>query len=442
MKQNLSEFIVKSLPSRTARSSSETATASALPRGRLAPHAGLARGEKVEKQDGHAHHDHHHARGLPLPRGPRVHRLDALQDLVLLGAYEAWAGSHSGLARNVETTLYVAPQLVPKRVMEPEVATQFGYSLMGLLHLYHDYVLWKKESADKDPPTGSHKRGCCCGAAPTNASSSFDSLLQSTRLLADAGHTVPELRPQIKSTLALLAAYYCTAMTLGTNVFMLAAGAFFYSDVAHSCQLGIALMFASISVLVAFHGHGAHDRAQQRRALHAPGARHMYDGRVRRARVLLRLARRRLHLLRQARRVARERIAFTMSVVLMNLVLGALLGLVTILMFQLPSGQPGEASAPTASRTGKTLRKPAVSETEPMKEKSAEEDSNKIMFEDATIEVAEGSREDLLVAGEVCHILRRVVYGLLRRHRPGTSDTRYCIAFRGTLWFGAVRCSC
>ncbi|KAE9263164.1 hypothetical protein PF008_g32430, partial [Phytophthora fragariae] len=47
----------------------------------------------------------------------------------LLGAYEAWVGSHSGLARNVETTLYVAPQLVPRR----------------------------KESADKDPPTGSHK---------------------------------------------------------------------------------------------------------------------------------------------------------------------------------------------------------------------------------------------------------------------------------------------
>ncbi|KAE9156315.1 hypothetical protein PF005_g33260, partial [Phytophthora fragariae] len=110
-----------------------------------------------------AHHDHHHARGLPLPRGPRVHRLDALQDLVLLGAYEAWVGSHLGshlgLARNVETTLCVAPQLVPKRVKEPEVATLFGYSLVGLLHLYHRYVLWKKVSADKDPPTGSHKRG-------------------------------------------------------------------------------------------------------------------------------------------------------------------------------------------------------------------------------------------------------------------------------------------
>ncbi|KAE9165533.1 hypothetical protein PF005_g29563 [Phytophthora fragariae] len=52
----------------------------------------------------------------------------------LLGAHEVWVGSHSGLARNLETTLYVAPQLVPKRVMEPEVATQLGYSLMGLLH--------------------------------------------------------------------------------------------------------------------------------------------------------------------------------------------------------------------------------------------------------------------------------------------------------------------
>ncbi|KAE9057003.1 hypothetical protein PF007_g31798 [Phytophthora fragariae] len=34
-----------------------------------------------------------------------------------------------------------------------------------------------------------------------------------------------------------------------------------------------------------------------------------------------------------------------MGVVLMNLVLGALLGLVTILIFQLPSGQPDEGQA-------------------------------------------------------------------------------------------------
>ncbi|KAE9114315.1 hypothetical protein PF005_g8822 [Phytophthora fragariae] len=188
----------------------------------------------------------------------------------LLGAYEAWVGSHSGLARNVETTLYVALQLVPKRVMEPEVATQFGYSLVGLLHLYHDYVLWKKDSADKDPVTGSHKL---------------------TRL--------------------------------------------------------------------------------RRRAMMIRGGK--YKG------------------VESSPRPS----AFA--------------------RFKKPK-QPG-------ARTGKTFGKPAASEPEPMKEKSAEEDTNKIMFEDATIEVAEGSREDLLVAGEVCHILRPVVYALLRRHRPETSWT-------------------
>ncbi|KAE9178432.1 hypothetical protein PF005_g24081 [Phytophthora fragariae] len=245
--------------------------------------------------------------------------------------------------------------------------------------------------------------------APSNASSSFDSLLQSTRLLADADHTVlfnswsnvpdtlshllafvlvllgarplglffpkyvrlplitvylvagilsgpflanllnedvvdmlgsyvivfalsfisfqagqeiylPELRPQIKSILAQLATYYCTAMTLGTNVFMLAAGAFFYSDLAHSSQLGIALMFASISVLV------------------SPST-------VMPLKIELNSVGPFTHLALGTSRRSPESIAFTMGVVLMNLVLGALLGLVMILIFQLPSGQPDEGYA-------------------------------------------------------------------------------------------------
>ncbi|RLN76865.1 hypothetical protein BBJ28_00001622 [Nothophytophthora sp. Chile5] len=75
----------------------------------------------------------------------------------LIGKYDEWVTGHTGLARNVETMLYVAPQLVPKRVMEPEVATQFGYSLVGLLHLYHDYVLFKSLSSDAEPPTNSEQ---------------------------------------------------------------------------------------------------------------------------------------------------------------------------------------------------------------------------------------------------------------------------------------------
>lgn len=72
-------------------------------------------------------------------------------------AYEAWVRSHTGLARNVETTLYVAPQLVPKHFVEPEVATQFGYSLVGLIRLYHDYILWKKDNKEMESLANWHE---------------------------------------------------------------------------------------------------------------------------------------------------------------------------------------------------------------------------------------------------------------------------------------------
>ncbi|KAG7379149.1 hypothetical protein PHYPSEUDO_008925 [Phytophthora pseudosyringae] len=48
---------------------------------------------------------------------------------------------------------------------------------------------------------------------------------------------LPELRPQLK------------AMVILTSVHLFDESAFFYDDVALSCQLGIALMFSSISVL-------------------------------------------------------------------------------------------------------------------------------------------------------------------------------------------------
>ncbi|KAE9268267.1 hypothetical protein PR003_g31504 [Phytophthora rubi] len=228
--------------------------------------------------------------------------------------------------------------MLQKRVMEPEVATQFGYSLVGLLLLYHQYVLWKKVSADKDPPTGSHKQ-TRLDRVPLSLISHVQVLAEVVarrvggdvgkwRLIVDVPDTLshllafvlvllgahplglffpkyfrlplitgylvagilsgpflanllnedvvgilgsyvnafalsfisfqagqeiylPELRPQIKSIVALLATYYyCTAMALGTTVFMLAAGVSFYSGLVRSCQLGIELMFASISVLV------------------------------------------------------------------------------------------------------------------------------------------------------------------------------------------------
>lgn len=34
--------------------------------------------------------------------------------------------------------------------MPPEVATQFSYSLVGLLHLYHDYIVYKNTNPEAD----------------------------------------------------------------------------------------------------------------------------------------------------------------------------------------------------------------------------------------------------------------------------------------------------
>ncbi|KAG3164401.1 hypothetical protein PI124_g11195 [Phytophthora idaei] len=236
----------------------------------------------------------------------------------LLASYETWVGSHSGLARNVETTLYVAPQLVPKRLMEPEVATQFGYSLVGLLHMYHDYVLWKKDYKETEPLTNCNKL---------------------TRL--------------VRVPLSLISHVQVLAEVVARRV---------GGDVGKWRLIVWVEVVKSVIRLVLL--------AQRRRAMLMRGGK--YKG------------------VESAPRPS----AFA--------------------RFKKPK-QPG-------ARTGKTFGKATVSEPEPPVEKSAEEPS-KILFEDATIEVAEGSREDLLVAGEVCHILRPVVYALLRRRRPATSWT-------------------
>ncbi|KAK1945626.1 Peroxisome biogenesis protein 16 [Phytophthora citrophthora] len=235
----------------------------------------------------------------------------------LLASYEAWVGSHSGLARNVETTLYVAPQLVPKRVLEPEVATQFGYSLVGLLHLYHDYVLWKKDNQEPEPTEIGHK-----------------------------------LTRFVRVPLSLISHVQVLAEVVARRV---------GGDVGKWKLIVWVEIVKSVLRLVLL--------AQRRRGMLARGGK--YKG------------------VESAPRPS----AFA--------------------RFKKPK-QPG-------ARTGKTFGKATV-ESEPSTEKSTEE-PNKITFDDATIEVAEGAREDLLVAGEVCHILRPVVYALLRRRRPETSWT-------------------
>ncbi|CAI5701773.1 unnamed protein product [Peronospora effusa] len=246
----------------------------------------------------------------------------------LLAAYETWVGNHKGLARNVETTLYVAPQLIPKNVMEPEIASQFSYSLIGLLHLYHDYVLWKKEKNDK-----------------------VELLLTNCQ----------KLTRLIRVPLSLIMHVQVLAEVVARKV---------GGDVG---KWRLIVWVETVKGVL------------------------------------------RLMLLAQRRRV----------------------------MLRNGGKYKGEESDPQPSvfarfqktkqlgaRTGKTFGKGSatVSEPEPSTKTSVDKACSKMTFEDATSEVAEASREDLLVAGEVCHILRPVMYALLRHRRSETSWTPVVVA--------------
>ncbi|KAG7380184.1 hypothetical protein PHYPSEUDO_007664 [Phytophthora pseudosyringae] len=81
--------------------------------------------------------------------------------------------------------------------------------------------------------------------------STYVSALALSFISFQAGQEIylPELRPQLRSIMILLGVLYVTAMVILTSVHLLVESSFFYDDLALSCQLGIALMFGSISVL-------------------------------------------------------------------------------------------------------------------------------------------------------------------------------------------------
>uniref|UniRef100_A0AAV1T7M9 Cation/H+ exchanger transmembrane domain-containing protein n=1 Tax=Peronospora matthiolae TaxID=2874970 RepID=A0AAV1T7M9_9STRA len=80
---------------------------------------------------------------------------------------------------------------------------------------------------------------------------SYVSALALSFISFQAGQEIywPELKPQVKSIMALLGVLYVTAMIILTSATMLTESFFFYDDMGMLCQLGIALMFGSISVL-------------------------------------------------------------------------------------------------------------------------------------------------------------------------------------------------
>ena len=81
--------------------------------------------------------------------------------------------------------------------------------------------------------------------------SNYVSALALSFISFQAGQEIywPELKPQLKSIMILLGALYLTAMAILTSAVLATESAFFYKDLIFNCQLGIALMFGSISVL-------------------------------------------------------------------------------------------------------------------------------------------------------------------------------------------------
>ncbi|KAI9913952.1 hypothetical protein PsorP6_005580 [Peronosclerospora sorghi] len=234
----------------------------------------------------------------------------------LLTAYETWVYKHSSLARNVETIFYVTPQLMPKRFVEPNVATQFGYTLVGLLHSYHDYVLWKKSSIDKVE----HLTKC----------------QQLTRF--------------VRVPLSLILHVQVLAEVLARKV---------GGDVSRWRVIVWVEVIKSVLRLVLL--------AQRRRTMLLLGGKYKGVESASQPSVFTRLC---------------------------------------------STKRPG-------ARTGKIFGK--ASDLKQSTSKIVDENRSKITFEDATTTVAGSLREELLVAGEICHILRPVMYALLRRRRTEAS---------------------
>ncbi|KAE9296539.1 hypothetical protein PR003_g23734 [Phytophthora rubi] len=84
-----------------------------------------------------------------------------------------------------------------------------------------------------------------------NMLSSYVSALALSFISFQAGQEIylPELRPQLKAIMILLGTLYVTAMIIMSSAILLVEDAFFYDGMGIYCQLGIALMFGSISVL-------------------------------------------------------------------------------------------------------------------------------------------------------------------------------------------------
>ncbi|KAG7378309.1 hypothetical protein PHYPSEUDO_010266 [Phytophthora pseudosyringae] len=153
---------------------------------------------------------------------------------------------------------------------------------------------------------------------------------------------LPELRPQLKQIFILLSVLYVTAMVTLTCVHLLANNAFFYDDFVTNCQLGIALMFGSISVL----GSPATVMAIKIELNSVGPFTNLMLGATMTAEfvvlVSFSISRIVCSIYCADLSVSVGNLAFTLAIVASNLLLGALLALVIILIFQIPGSAADE----------------------------------------------------------------------------------------------------
>ncbi|ETO85030.1 hypothetical protein F444_01141 [Phytophthora nicotianae P1976] len=174
-----------------------------------------------------------------------------------------------------------------------------------------------------------------------NMLSNYVSALALSFISFQAGQEIylPELRPQLKSIMILLGVLYVTAMIILTGAILLAEEAFFYKDMVLNCQLGIALMFGSISVL----GSPATVMAIKIELNSVGPFTSLMLGATMTAEfvvlVSFSISRIVCSIYCAELDVSILNLAFTMSIVLANILVGAILAGVTVLIFKIPGGE-------------------------------------------------------------------------------------------------------
>ncbi|CAH0475174.1 unnamed protein product [Peronospora belbahrii] len=174
--------------------------------------------------------------------------------------------------------------------------------------------------------------------------STYVSALALSFISFQAGQEIylPELRPQLKQIFILLSCLYVTAMVALVSVHLFANNAFFYDDFVTNCQVGIALMFGSISVL------GSPTTVMAIKIeLNSVGAfTNLMLGTTMLAEFIVLVSFSISRLISSIYctdlQVSLTNIVFTLSIVALNLVAGVVIGLVIILVFEIPGSTADE----------------------------------------------------------------------------------------------------